>query len=134
MKKAFLKVIAIGAIVGAGMSMAGCQSDAKTVSDNISKEADQFNVQRKITGVNGITDKVAFEVEGRCSIEPQDRKLMVTCRHGDNDYRKHYVGLSDNTYWVAEQLDPIDVSRYHTSIVVRPEALIPEFKVEAGKQ
>ena len=132
MKKTIVAVvIALGLVLGA---TACGSSDAKTVSDNIAKEADQFNVQRKITGVNGITDKVAFEVEGKCSIEPQDRKLVVTCRHGDNDYRKHYVGLSDNTYWVAQQLDPIDVSRYHTSIVIRPEALIPEFKLEAGKQ
>lgn len=129
-KKLAAVVIALGLVFG----VTACGSDAKTVSDNLSKEADQFNVQRKITGVNGITDKVAFEVTGKCSLEPQDRKLMVTCRHGDNDYRKHYVGLSDNTYWVAEQLDPIDVSRYHTLIVVRPEAVIPEFKVDAGKQ
>jgi len=129
-KKIAAVVIALGLMFGA----TACGSDAKTVSDNLSKEADQFNVQRKITGVNGITDKVAFEVTGKCSIEPQDRKLMVTCKHGDNDYRKHYVGLSDNTYWVAEQLDPLDVSRYHTLIVVRPEALIPDFKVEGGKQ
>jgi hypothetical protein len=128
-----IAALAVAATLMLGMTACG-GSDAKTVSDNISKEADQFNVQRKITGVNGITDKVAFEVEGRCSIEPQDRKLMVICKHGDNDYRKHYVGLSDNTYWVSEQLDGIDVSRYHTTIVVRPEALIPEFKVEAGKQ
>lgn len=128
------KIAAIAIALGLLLGATACGSDAKTVSDNISKEADTFNVQRKITGVNGITDKVAFEVTGKCSIEPQDRKLMVTCRHGENDYRKHYVGLSDNTYWVAEQLDPMDVSRYHTLIVVRPEALIPEFKVAAGKQ
>lgn len=128
-----IAALAVAATLMLGMTACG-GSDAKTVADNISKEADQFNVQRKITGVNGITDKVAFEVTGRCSIEAEDRKLVVTCRHGDNDYRKHYVGLSDNTYWVAQQLDPIDVSRYHTLIVVRPEALIPEFKLDAGKQ
>ena len=128
------KIAAIAIALGLLFGATACGSDAKTVSDNLSKEADQFNVQRKITGVNGITDKVAFEVTGKCSIEPQDRKLMVTCKHGDNDYRKHYVGLSDNTYWVAEQLNPLDVSVYHTLIVVRPEALIPEFKLDAGKQ
>lgn len=132
----FRKTIATAAILGAAaIGLTACSgSDAKTVSDNIAKEADQFNVQRKITGINGITDKVAFTVEGRCSIEPLDRRLVVTCRQGENDYRKHYVGLSDNTYWLSEQLDPIDVSRYHTEIIVRPEALIPDFKLEAGKQ
>jgi hypothetical protein len=115
-------------------ALTGCQPASKVASDNVSKQADNFEVQRKIVGVNGITDKVAFEVEGRCSIEPEDRKLVVMCKHGENDYRKHYVGLSDNTYWVAEQLGGIDVSVYHTSIIIRPEALIPEFKLDAGKQ
>jgi len=123
-------IIALGLIFGA----TACGTQAKTASENIAKEADTFNIQRKITGVNGITDKVAFEVTGKCSIEPEDRKLVVLCKHGADDYRKHYVGLSDNTYWVAEQLDGIDVSVYHTKIIVRPEALIPEFTLDAGKQ
>jgi hypothetical protein len=128
------KIAAIAIALGLLFGATACGSDAKTASENVSKAADQFEVQRKIVGVNGITDKVAFEVEGRCSIEPEDRKLVVLCKHGDNDYRKHYVGLSDNTYWVAEQMEGIDVSVYHTRIVIRPEAVIPDFDLEGGKQ
>jgi hypothetical protein len=129
-KKIAAVVIAIGLMLGA----TACQPASRVASDNVSKQADNFEVQRKITGVNGITDKVAFEVTGRCSLEPEDRKLVVICKHAENDYRKHFVGLSDNTYWVAEQLDGIDVSVYHTTIIVRPEALIPDFQLDAGKQ
>jgi len=128
------KPLVIAAALVATALLSGCGSDAKTASENVSKAADQFEVQRKIVGINGITDKVAFEVEGRCSIEPEDRKLVVLCKHGDNDYRKHYVGLGDNTYWVAEQMEGIDVSVYHTRIVVRPEALIPDIDLKTGKQ
>lgn len=127
-------IAAVVLAVALAFGATACAPASKVASDNVSKAADNFEVQRKIVGVNGITDKVAFEVTGRCSIEPEDRKLVVICKHGPDDYRKHFVGLSDNTYWVAEQLDGIDVSVYHTIIIVRPEALIPEFKVDAGKQ
>lgn len=125
--------LVVTALAAAAM-LSGCQSDAKTASDNLSKAADQFEVQRRIVGVNGITGKYEFFVEGRCSIEPEDRKLVVTCRQGPNDYRKHYVGLSDNTFYVATQLEPIDVSVYHTRVILKPEGLIPEIDLQGGKQ
>lgn len=131
------KTKAAAAIAIAGALLIGataCQSDAKTASDNLSKAADQFEVQRRIVGVNGITGKYEFFVEGRCSIDPQDRKLVVTCRQGPNDYRKHYLGLSDNTFYVSTQLEGIDVSVYHTRIIVKPEGLIPEVDLQGGKQ
>ena len=127
-------VIAAALALGILATAGACDSDAKTASDNLSKAADQFEVQRKIVGINGISGKYEFYVEGRCSIDPQDRKLVVTCRHGANDYRKHYVGLSDNTFYVATQMEPIDVSVYHTRIILKPEGLIPEFDLQGGKQ
>lgn len=129
------KVLAvIAALFATIMVLTGCGSSAQTTSENISKEADEFKVQRKIVGINGITNTIAFEVEGKCSIADQGHQLEVICRHGPDEYRKHMIGLSDNTLYVAEQLDPIDVSRYHTTIKIRPEALLPEFQVEAGQQ
>ena len=133
MNKKVLGVIA--ALFAALMVLTGCGgSNAQTVNENISTAADNFEVQRKIVGVNGLTNTIAFEVEGRCSINDQGHQLEVTCKHGPNEFRKHMVGLSDNTFYVAEQLAAIDVSMYHTRIVIRPEAVLPEFSVEAGKQ
>lgn len=131
MNKKIAAVVAAGALV---LGLTACGSSAKTVGENVSKEADEFKVQRKIVGINGITNTIAFEVEGKCSIADQGHQLEVICRHGPDEYRKHMIGLSDNTLYVAEQLDPIDVSRYHTTIKIRPEALIPGFQVEAGQQ
>lgn len=134
MNKGILKTIAVGALIGAGLSLAGCQSAAQTSSENVSKAADNFEVQRKIVGINGLTNTIAFEVEGRCSIADQGHQLEVICKQGPNEYRKHMIGLSDNTFYVAEQLDAIDVSMYHTRIVIRPEAILPELTLEGGKQ
>lgn len=128
------KSIIITAAVAAVVLLAGCGSDAQTASENVSKAADQFEVQRKIVGVNGLTNTIAFEVEGRCSITDQGHQLEVICRQGPNEYRKHMIGLSDNTFYVAEQLDAIDVSVYHTRIVIRPEAILPDLNLQGGKQ
>lgn len=118
------------AIISAGL--AGCTSDADKASYNLSQAAEQFEVQRKVVGINGITDTVAFQVEGRCSIEDQGNQLEVTCKHGDDDFRKHFIGLSDNTYYVTEQLDAVEVDVYRTRIIIKPETVLPDFDLETS--
>jgi hypothetical protein len=120
-------------LVAAALALTGCQSDAKKASDNISTAADNFEVQRKIVGVNTRTDKYLFYVEGRCSIERQG-DLLVTCKHGPDDYRKHYVGQANDVAWVTTQEAGIDVSVYHTRIIIKPENLLPGLELSAGKQ
>lgn len=126
-----MKKSAIALTLVAAALLAGCGTDADKVSENLSTEADRFEVQRRIVGINGITDEVLFEVEGRCSLE-RDGDLVITCKHGDDDYRKHYVGLSDNVTWVSTQLEGIDVSEYHTTIVLKPENILPNFDLETS--
>ncbi|WP_345473724.1 hypothetical protein QMQ05_05690 [Glutamicibacter ectropisis] len=118
----------------ATIALAGCTTNADKANENLSIAADNFEVQRHIVGVNGITGEYAFEVVGRCSINDQGHQLEVTCRHGENEYRKHMIGLSDNTFYVAEQLGAIDVSVYHTRIIIKPETLLPELELQTGKQ
>lgn len=127
------KSIAIFAgVAAAGLLLTGCTSDADKASQNISTAAENFEVQRNIKGVNAITDTPAFEVEGRCSIERVDDRLQVTCKHGENDFRKHELGLADNVYYASVQLEPIDVSVYRTRIIIKPENLIPDFDLKTG--
>lgn len=114
----------------AALALAGCTSDADKVSKNLSTAAEQFEVQRKIVGVNGITDKPAFEVEGKCSIETPGAILEVVCKHGPDDFRKHFVGLSDNVFFVAVQVEGIAADEYRTRIVIKPENIVPNFDVE----
>lgn len=121
------------ALAVAALALTGCTSDADKSSSNLSKAAEQFEVQRRIIGVNGITDKVLFEVEGRCSVEMPDRRLEVVCKHGPNDFRKHFVGLSDNVTYVAVQMEGVDASVYRTRIILKPENIVPDFDLVTGE-
>lgn len=126
--------VTLAAMLGIlALTASSCGSDADTVSENLSTEAEKFNVQRVIIGINGITDEPAFYVEGRCSIEIETRKLITICKHADDDYRKHYLGLSDNVFWTAVQTEGLDVSEYHTKIVLRPQSILPEFDIQIGE-
>lgn len=116
------------------LALTGCSPESKVVSDNISKEADSFNVQRKITVLNTRTDKFMFYAEGRCSVERDNGWLIAICRHAPDEYRKHLIGPATDAFPSVEQLAPIDVSRYHTQIVVRPEGIIPDFQLRGGQQ
>lgn len=125
----------IGAAILAALLTAGspgCTSDADMASENLSTAAEQFEVQRRVTVVNSFTDKVVFEVEGRCSIEPTAKQLVAICKHGPDDFRKHYTGVGDNGIWSAFQLDPVDVDVYHTRVIIKPETVLPDFDLETS--
>lgn len=129
------KTAAIAALaLAAAGTLAACTSDAKKASENTSTAADNFEVQRKIVGVNTRTDKYLFYVEGRCSIEREAGWLVSICKHADNDYRKHYLSLSNDTSVAITQEAGIDVSVYHTRIIIKPENLLPNLELSTGNQ
>lgn len=115
--------------------MAACSDDAVVASRNLSKAADNFEIMRRVVFLNGITDSYMLSVEGRCSIEDQGRQLEVTCKMGENDYRKHFLGLSDNVTYFVEQMQPVDVNVYHYRVTFKPQAILPEidFRGDAGE-
>lgn len=134
-----LKKSLIAATLLAGTALAtltGCASDAATASQNLSMAADQFEIDRRIVFFNGITDTYLLTIEGRCSIaaDAADAQLEVTCRLGKNEYKKHFLGLSDNVSYFVEQLDVADVSVYHYRVLFKPEAIIPDIDIQTGKQ
>lgn len=132
------KTLIVGGLLAASVLLTagscGGPSDSEMANKNMSTAADNFEITRHIVGINGITDKYAFEVVGRCSINDQGNQLEVICKEGPNEYKKHMIGLSDNTFYVAQQLESADVSVYHTRIIIKPETLIPEVELSAGKQ
>ena len=112
-------------------TMAGC-TPADQVSENLSKEADHFEILRKIVFYNGITDEYMFAMEGYCSIEADtlDNQLEVTCKIGSGQYEKHFLGLSDNVSYMVLQLETANVSEYHYKVYFRPQSLIPSIELD----
>jgi hypothetical protein len=134
------RIILIAFAVVAAIGVAGCTSSADKVSKNLSIEAEKFNVPRRIVGVNGITDKVEFEVQGFCSIEGDGlgnlNALIVICKDrtpGQKPtYTKHYVGMSDNMFFISTQLQGINVSEFRTKIVLKPQNIVPDLDLVTG--
>lgn len=128
------KIIATAALtLAAGLALAGCSTDATVVDQNMTKEAESFKVERKITFINGITDKVLLVIEGRCSTENDGKQFTVLCKVGDGKYKKHFLGLSDNVTYVSQQIDTTGLSAYHYKVLFKPETLVPDFDLNEVK-
>ncbi|MEC2869288.1 hypothetical protein P9Z52_11485 [Bacillus cereus] len=115
--------------------LAGCSTEADTVSQNLSKSADSFEVQRRVVFFNGITDKYLLSIEGLCALDASDgKKITVTCKTGDGNYKKHYLGLSDNVSYFIEQTDAKYEDAYHYKVLFRPEEIIPDIKIQTSNK
>ena len=122
MKKFILIAVSlVGLIV-----ISGCERDAQVASRNLSKAADMFEIGRRIVFYNGITGGYMLTLEGRCSIADEGNQLEVTCKTGPKEFKKHFLGLSDNVTYFAEQISGVDVSTYHYRVVFKPQSIIPD--------
>ena len=118
-------------LILAAMLLTGCQLEADVASSNISKAADMFEVTRRIVFYNGITNEYILIIEGLCSLGNYDPagELSVTCKVGPNTYKKHFLGLSDNVTYFAEQIEPVEASPYQYRVIFRPTQIIPDIEV-----
>ena len=122
--KKYIGLFAVLAIV-----LSACVSDADVASQNLSVAAEQFEVDRRVVFFNGITDTYLLEIQGKCSIEDQDIQLEVTCKTGPEEFKKHFLGLSDNVSYFVEQLEPIGIDVFHYRIIFKPEVIIPDIDI-----
>lgn len=127
----------IASTLGVIAILAGCSTDADTASKNLSVAAEQFEVDRRVVFFNGITDKYLLTIEGRCSIESGNTTgvsgaLEVTCKTGENEYKKHFLGLSDNVSYFVEQLKESSVDVYHYRVIFKPQIIVPDIDLEIG--
>mgnify|MGYP003583829837 CR=1 FL=1 len=134
-KSTKLAGIGLAAVIGVfALTASGCTTDADKVDENLITAAESFEVQRTIIGQSGITDAVTFFAEGRCSFEyPTGRRVDVICKHGPDDYRKHVFIMGDQDRVTIVQEKGIDVSEYHTRIVIKPQNILPEFDIMVGE-
>lgn len=112
----------------AALTLVACERPADVASRNLSLAADNFEIPRKISFVNGITGDVLLTIEGLCSLgnNDTDLRLSVTCKTDHNKYIKNFLGLSDNVFFISEQLENVEVSTFHYRTMFRPQSLIPD--------
>src|SRR5882757_2483391 len=120
-------VLALGAVVLLTGGLTACnEDDADVASENVSKAADNFEVNRRITVINGITDKYLVVVTGACSIDAEPQQLEIICKTGKGEYKKTLVGISDNVTYTVEQGSPIKASAYHYRMTFKPQTILPD--------
>lgn len=118
------------AIVGVSLlALAACSGDAKIVSTNMTKDAENFKIFRSIKFINGITDKELLTLEGFCNVENNGVRLEALCKDDNGAYLKHFLGLSDNVFYTVEQLTPAQASASHYKFILRPSQIIPNFEI-----
>lgn len=124
MRRKILLVLSICVLM---LSLGGC-NQAERVSRNLAKEADNFNVVRQLTVINCITGDTLFQMTGKMAItaDTKDNQLEIIVED-DGRYVKHFIGLSDNTTYVVEDLNlgENDVSNYRYTLNFNPKMWIP---------
>lgn len=124
MKK--LKIVLLGIIViGCCLLLTGC-TEVNRVSTNLGKEADNFNITRRIVVMNARTDKVMFELVGNFSLQNNEHgELEIICEVGNGLYKKHFIRLNENTLYVVEDVSGAFVDKYHYEVHYIPEMVQP---------
>lgn len=127
--KAMYKVVVLLVML---VLLASACTDADVASQNISRDADMFRINRRIVFYNGINGEYILVIEGFCSLGNTDPngELSVTCKTGDDSYKKHYLGLSDNITYFSEQVESVGVNVNHYKVIFKPSVVIPDIEVK----
>lgn len=109
--------------------LAGC-SEADKVNYNISKQANYFECERRVTVYNARTDTIILEAEGYMDISNNSSgELVVTVKTGENSYKKNYIYLNDYTLYVVEDITGTHTDPYHYKLYFHTEVL-PDVEVK----
>ena len=121
-------IISVLALIMVSVSLSGCGREANRVSYNISKEADNFNVMRRLTVFNTRTDRCMMQMTGRFSIQNEGNNELAVIVELDRKkgiYQKHFVYLNEWTTYTVEDLNGVKVSKYDYELEFMPEMLVP---------
>ena len=79
------------------MALTGCSTEAERVSYNLSQQADT-----------------------------EDNQLEIVVEDENGEYKKHFIGLSDNVTYVVEDVTSGDVNQYKYTLNFNPKMWLPE--------
>lgn len=101
----------------------GC-NQADTMKNNIQKEANKFNVYRKITFVNLYTGQLLYSAEGYFSVQSTyennyqgQQEIGLVFNVAKNEYKMDYFSIAENVCYVIEQVENTTGNPYHWKIV-----------------
>jgi hypothetical protein len=124
--KTSLKVILIALVSILAISASGCSREANRVSYNLSQEADNFNVARKLTVINQRTDTILFQMSGNFSIQNETKgELAIIGEDSNGRYYKHFVYLSSEVMYIVEDMGKTNVDKHKYQINFNPKMIIP---------
>ena len=119
------KLLVLGTLSIGLLGLSACRESDK-VSYNVSQEADNFNVMRRVAVINTRTDKVEFEAIGRISVDTEDKtKLVILVETAKGVYKKHLINMTDWNMYVVEDLYGAEVNEYKYEINYMPESIVP---------
>ena len=113
-----------------GLFLVSCDQEAATASYNVSMAAHNFEVNRRAVFYNGITGEYILTIQGLLSVDEKDGRLEVVVKTGPKEYKKHYLGLSDNVTYFVEQIDSVQADPYHYRVVFRPATIVPDIEIK----
>lgn len=116
------KILAIVVLVLLLLALlVGC-TEADKVNANISKQAEYFGCERRVTVYNARTDNIIMYIEGYINIDNNtNSELVVTAKVGADTYKKNYVYLNDYTLYVVEDISGTHTDPYHYKIYFHTE-------------
>jgi hypothetical protein len=128
------RIAGLAALLMAGGVLMGCTGPtaADRANENLSKAAENFEVPRRIIGINGITDTVLFSVEGFCSYEIGGGSYQAICKEPDGSITRTTLAKSDNVTIVVTQLHGVNVDLFRSRVIFRPETIIPDFELSTS--
>ncbi|AHI60086.1 site-specific recombination directionality factor RDF [Erwinia phage Ea9-2] len=127
MRKFILSVlIAVVAMTG----LSGCDiNDADVVSKNLSTDAANFKVNRRIVFTNLRTGEFLLSIEGLCARENTSTEIQITCQTGPNEFKKHFMGLTTEVSYFVEQTDPVPSNKYRYTVTFKPSVIVPTIEL-----
>jgi len=128
-KKFIIILVVIVMAIVLASTLAGCRQSDR-VSYNLSKEADSFNVVRRLTVINTRAEDgnqaILFQMTGNFSLKnSEENELEVIGENDDGEYYKHFVYISRDISYIVEDLDSTSVNKHKFEINYNPEMIVP---------
>lgn len=113
-------------------ALSACDNPADVAARNLSQAADNFEINRRITFMNGMTNQSMLVIEGHCALGNNDTsgRMSVICRTGPNAYKRHHLGLGPTVSFISEQIEASPASTYRYRVTFNPTVLIPDVQMQ----